>query len=147
MWKEVLAAAIGVLGIGVLFNIRGKNLLLSAIGGGIGWFVYKFLMKLNMSAIPALFFASICISSYSEICARKFKTPVTVFLIGSLIPLVPGGAMYYTMYEAVQGNSQRTWDMVLTTLGSAAILAFGVIVVSTFIKIIKFIKAKGSSKT
>ena len=41
MWKEVLAAAIGVLGIGVLFNVRGKNLILSAVGGGIGWLVYK----------------------------------------------------------------------------------------------------------
>lgn len=146
MWKEVLAAAIGVLGIGVLFNVRGKNLILSAIGGGIGWLVYKIFMSLGMSSIPALFIASICISSYSEICARKFKTPVTVFLIGSLIPLVPGGAMYYTMYEAVQGNSQRTWDMVLTTLGSAAIIAFGVVVVSTFIRIIKFFKLKRPSK-
>ena len=54
--------------------------------------------------------------------------------------------MYYTMYAAVQGYSQKTWDMILTTLGSAAIIAFGVVVVSTFIKIIKFIKEKGSSK-
>ena len=54
--------------------------------------------------------------------------------------------MYYTMYEAVQGNSQRTWDMVLTTLGSAAIIAFGVVVVSTFIRIIKFFKLKRPSK-
>lgn len=146
MWKEVLAASIGVLGIGVLFNVRGKNLILSAIGGGIGWLMYKIFMGLGMSSIPALFVASIFISSYSEICARKFKTPVTVFLIGSLIPLVPGGAMYYTMYEAVQGNSQRTWDMVLTTLGSAAIIAFGVVVVSTFIRIIKFLKSQRPSK-
>lgn len=146
MLKEVLAAAVGVLGIGVLFNVRGKNLFLSAIGGGIGWLVYKIFIGLNMSIIPALFLASICISTYSEICARKFKTPVTVFLIGSLIPLVPGGAMYYTMYAAVQGYSQQTWDMMLTTLGSAAIIAFGVVVVSTFIKIIKFIKERGSSR-
>ncbi len=146
MWKEVLAASIGVLGIGVLFNVRGKNLILSAIGGGIGWLIYKIFIGLGMSPIPALFVASIFISSYSEICARKFKTPVTVFLIGSLIPLVPGGAMYYTMYEAVQGNSQRTWDMVLTTLGSAAIIAFGVVVVSTFIRIIKFLKSQRPSK-
>lgn len=146
MFKEVLAATIGVLGIGVLFNVRGRNLTLSAVGGGIGWLVYKIFMSLGMSSIPALFVSSICISSYSEICARKFKTPVTVFLIGSLIPLVPGGAMYYTMYEAVQGNSQRTWDMVLTTLGSAAIIAFGVVVVSTFIRIINFFKHKKTSK-
>ena len=146
MWKEVLAASIGVLGIGILFNVRGKNLILSAIGGGLGWLIYKIFISLGMSSIPTLFISSISISSYSEICARKFKTPVTVFLIGSLIPLVPGGAMYYTMYEAVQGNSQRALDMILMTLGSAAIIAFGVVVVSTFIRIIKFLKSKRPSK-
>lgn len=140
MLKESLAAAFGVLGIGVLFNIRGKNLFFSCVGGGISWLFYKLFMSFGISTIPALFFASIIISAYSEICARKFKTPVTVFLTGSLIPLVPGGAMYYTMYEAIQGDPYNTWSMILTTLGSAAILAFGVIVVSTVIKVIKFLK-------
>lgn len=137
---ETFAAAAGTLGIGVLFNIKGKNLIYASIGGGLSWLFYRIFMMLGITSIPAMFFSSIVISTYSEICARIFKTPVTVFLICSLIPLVPGAQMYYTMVEAIQGTPETTWSMALTALSSAAILAFGVIVVSTIIKIIYFFK-------
>lgn len=142
MIVESFAAALGVLGIGVLFNVRGRNLIASCIGGGIGWLCYKICLFWGITNIPSLYISSIVISIFSEICARKFKTPVTVFLIGSLIPLVPGGAMYHTMYNAVTGDSQTTLDMTISTLGSAAILAFGIMTVSTIIKIIKYFKRK-----
>lgn len=137
---ETIAAAFGTMGIAIIFNIRGKNLIYSAIGGGIGWLAFKILISLSVGKIGAMFIASLIISMYSEACARIFKCPVTTFVISALIPLVPGGAMYYTMYEAVQGNLDTALYMTVDTIACAGSLAFGVIVVSTFLKIIKTAK-------
>ncbi|MBQ1965266.1 MAG: threonine/serine exporter family protein, partial [Clostridia bacterium] len=39
-------------------------------------------------------------SVYAGIMARVLKTPATTFITTSLIPLIPGGSLYYTMAYA-----------------------------------------------
>ncbi|MEW8955641.1 threonine/serine exporter family protein [Clostridium sp.] len=140
MFIETLAAAVGTLAIAIIFNIRGKNLIIASIGGALGWLFYSIFLFYGLTKVSSLFIASLIISIYSEICARVYKTPVTTFIISALIPLVPGGAMYYTMYEAVNGNASTALYMTMDTLASAGTLAFGIIVVSTILKI--FLSAK-----
>ncbi|MNO98746.1 hypothetical protein D3C76_905000 [compost metagenome] len=65
------------------------------------------------------------------------KTPVTTFVICALIPLVPGGGMYYTMYEVVQGNIDKALSLGLETLASAGALALGIIFVSTLTRLMR----------
>ena len=49
-------------------------------------------------------FATIMASLYSEIMARIRKYPAISYLIISLVPLIPGSGLYYTMTYAVGGN-------------------------------------------
>ena len=49
------------------------------------------------SDIFQCFIATVVVSIYSEILARKCKAPTTCFQIVSILPLVPGGGIYYTM--------------------------------------------------
>ena len=125
---------IGCIGFGILFNIRGKKLFYASIGGGISWFFYLICLKYTNSTIISLFIASISCSVYSEILARYLKTPVTTIVISSIIPLVPGAGMYYTMYEAIQGNIATSVELGLNTIASAGSIALGVIFVSTITK-------------
>ncbi len=140
MFIETLAAAVGTLAIAIIFNIRGKNLIIASIGGALGWLSYKFFLGHGLTKVTSMFISSLIISVYSETCARVYKAPVTTFIISALIPLVPGGAMYYTMYEAVDGNASTALYMTMDTLACAGSLAFGIIVVSTLLKI--FFSAK-----
>lgn len=142
MLLEVLSAFTASFAFGIIFNIKGKNLFFAAVCGALGWFVYKFSMKLGYSDITAMFFASIAISGYSEIFARVLKTPVTTFVISALIPLVPGGGMYYTMVEAINGDVMSSLEIGIKTLALAGVLAIGVILVSTITKTIKNLKFK-----
>lgn len=142
MLLEVLSAFTASFAFGIIFNIKRKNLFFAAICGAIGWFVYKFSMKLGYSDTTAMFFASIAISGYSEIFARLLKTPVTTFVIAALIPLVPGGGMYYTMVEAINGDVMSSLEIGIKTLALAGVLAIGVILVSTMTKTIKNLKFK-----
>lgn len=142
MYSTVFWAFICSLGFGFLFNVRDKNLIFAAIGGGIGWFFYTLSTKYISSIICALFIASIAISIYSEICARTLKNPVTVFLVCALIPLVPGGGMYYTIFEAVNGNIDSSLLKGLETLSQAGAIAVGIIFVSSLSRLITKITIK-----
>jgi len=140
MILDSLLAFISSFGFGILFNIKGKNLFFAALAGTISWFVYIFFKENGYSEVSSLFISSLIFSIYSEICARKLKTPVTTLIICGLIPLVPGAGMYYTMYEIISGNSLAALNSGLNTIASAGTLAIGIIFVSTITKQINNLK-------
>lgn len=141
MLIEVVAAFIASLAFGIIFNIKNRNLFFAALCGALGWFVYKLSLNFGFTDTLSLFLASISLSTYSEVFARVLKTPVTTFIIVALIPLVPGGGMYYTMVEAITGNIMSSLEIGIKTIASAGVLAIGVILVSTITKtIIKYKK-------
>ena len=129
MLIEILAAIMGSLGFGIIFNIKEKKLLFAALGGGLSWLSYLAFSKLGISDAMCMFFSAIIFSIYSEIFARILKTPVTTLIICCLIPLVPGAGMYNTMYNVVTGNTSEAINLALTTLASAGNLALGIILV------------------
>lgn len=133
---DVVSAFIASFAFGIIFNIKGKNLFFASFCGALGWFVYKISLKLGNSDTTSMFLASIALSTYSEIFARILKTPVTTFVVAALIPLVPGGGMYYTMYEAITGDIITSLEIGIKTLASAGVLSIGIILVSTISKAI-----------
>ncbi|MBV4418659.1 threonine/serine exporter family protein [Clostridium tyrobutyricum] len=127
----------------VLSNARGKKLIFASVGGGITWFIYLFVSSyLNLSSILSYFSASLVGAIYSETMARVFKTPVTTFIIGAIIPLVPGSGMYNTMFETVQGNIDKSLATGINTIGIAGTIAVGVFSVSSISKAIILFKRK-----
>ncbi|MGG7057436.1 threonine/serine exporter family protein [Clostridium nigeriense] len=136
MILEVMAAFISTFAFGIVFNIKGKNLTFAALCGALGWFVYKFSLMIGVSDTTSLFLAALALSTYSEIFARVLKTPVTTFVIAALIPLVPGGGMYYTMVEAITGDVMKSLEIGINTMASAGSLALGIVLVSTITKIL-----------
>ncbi|MGL4730805.1 MAG: threonine/serine exporter family protein [Clostridium sp.] len=129
-------AFISSLGFGILFNVRGRDLFFASLGGGLSWFIYKLSLHLGLSDIMALFLGTIAVSILSEICARLFKNPVTVYLICGLIPLVPGSGMYYTTFEAVRGSYNDALTKGIQTLFSAGSIAVAVMCVSTLSRLL-----------
>ncbi|MCB2358900.1 threonine/serine exporter family protein [Clostridium estertheticum] len=125
---------------GVLFNIRGKNLIIASLGGGLAWLTYLISGKLQPSLVFSLFLASMVGSIYSEIMARLYKNPVTMFVICAIIPLVPGGGMYYATLEAVKGNFTVALTKGAETLFSAGAIAVGIVLVASISTVFKKIK-------
>ncbi|MDT8716251.1 threonine/serine exporter family protein [Clostridium sp. 19966] len=130
-------AAIATIGFGIIFNVKGKNLFLCAIGGGASWFIYLLSSKYTDSIALSMFASSVFIGIYSEIMARVRKAPVTIFVLCTIIPLVPGGGMYYTMYYSIKGDVYTSLSTGLNTIMSAGALAVGILFVSSAVKLIK----------
>lgn len=142
MITQSIFALFSALGFGILFNIKGKKLFYAALGGGISWFVSLYCEGMGFNITSSFFISSIIFSIYSEIMARVLKTPVTTLIICALIPLVPGGGMYYTMYEAINGNIMESIELGLNTLSSAGSLALGIIFVSTLTRLLMSARRK-----
>ena len=98
---QILASFCGSLGFGFLFNIRGKKLLFAALGGLLSWLLFLVLGLSPASEAVRYFLVAAALTLYSEIMARVLKTPTTTFCIVSLIPMVPGSALYYSMAAAI----------------------------------------------
>lgn len=142
MILQIIFSFFASLGFGIIFNIKGKNLIFASIGGSIGWITYIILGKTNIPVVLCYLISSIIISIYSEIMARVLKTPVTTIIIASLMPLVPGAGMYYTVYEAILGNLHNSILKGIQTMSYALSLAVGIILISTITKQINLIKRK-----
>ena len=87
-----IAAVYGFAGI---LGVPKKFLLWAGIDGGIGWFVYLLVGAMTHSELLGAFFGAAVISVGANVCARVFKTPVTMILIPANMTLVPGAGMYF----------------------------------------------------
>ena len=134
-----LYSLVGCVGFCIGYNLRGWIIPVSALGGAIGWAVFQ-LFAFTGNDIGQYFLATIALSVYSEIMARIFKTPVTVFLIVALIPLVPGGGIYYTMEYCINGNISMFIQEGIHTIFITGALAIGILVVSALVRIIRRIR-------
>jgi uncharacterized membrane protein YjjB (DUF3815 family) len=74
--------------------------------------------------------ASALAVAYSDFMAHRIKVPATVMIIPAIVPLVPGGGLYYTMLGAVSQDMARFSANGTSALQVAAGLAIGIIAVT-----------------
>ncbi len=137
---QTITGCIGSTGFAILYNIRNKRLLFAAVGGLLSWALFLLLGFAINDEIVRYLIVSAFISIYAEIMARAMKTPKTTFIIISLIPLIPGSALYYTMRAAFSGDVLTFAEKGVQTLGYAGALAAGIIVVAGIMKLLRFEK-------
>ena len=133
---QILAGFAGSLGFAILFNIREKRLIATAIGGLLSWLLFVILSAFITNETILYFIIAWIISTYAEVMARVLKTPTTTFITTALIPLIPGGSLYYTMAHAFQGNLNTFLQKAIYTLQLASALALGIIVSTMLTKIL-----------
>ena len=133
---QICMGYLGSLGFGVLFHLRGKKLIIASLGGFLSWSVFLALAGLIPSEAIRYFLASAAMTVYAEVFARVLKTPTTTFLVVSLIPLIPGGALYYTMNYALNEQWSSFINQAFYTLELAFCLAVGIIAVTTLTRMV-----------
>lgn len=131
MMKEwlipIVSAALGSLSFAMFFGVRSRKLWFSALGGALNWGLYLLAMKkMGLPETLAYALGAAAGTLYAEILARIIKTPVTVFVITSVIPMVPGGTLYYMMLGLLQGDKTTFVDRGLYTLSAAGAMALGI---------------------
>lgn len=133
---QILMAYLGSLGFNILFHIRGRKLFWASLGGLISWAVFLALEPLLPGEAIRYFCAAAAVTIYGEILARAEKTPTTTFLVPSVIPLIPGGSLYYTMNYALNKQWAAFSHRGFYTLQLALSLAVGIIAVTTLTRLL-----------
>ena len=119
-------------GFTLMFNIHGLGKLIAGLGGALGWLVYL----LAGSTIFAAFLAAASIGVFAEVMSRVRRCPVTGYVLVALLPLVPGGGIYYAMRHCVAGETSLFLSTLLHTFGMAAALAVGAMLASSIFRAI-----------
>ena len=107
----------------------------SALVGAAAWWVYLLAEPLG-SETARFFTATIVVSVLAEVLARVLKAPATIFLIIGIIPLVPGGGLYYTMDYLINGDYPMFSQVGLQTAATAAAIAVGATLVTSIVRML-----------
>ena len=141
---QVLMAFLGSLGFTIVFGCKKSHIIFLSLGGALSWIVYLISSPFVAFEPAKYFIATVFVALYAEIFARILKTPTTDILIPALVPLIPGGALYYTIRYAFSSEWQSFLSNGSLTLGIAFAIALGVIAVSIVSKLVYATKRKES---
>lgn len=143
---QLVTGMLGSLGFALMFGLKKQYLISAALGGLLNWGLYL----LGMHWWNVIFFAGLLASAfsalYSEIMARVKKAPTTLFFITSIIPLIPGRALYYACSNAVIRNWAEAKSFANLTLQYALSIAAGACIVWAITLTIENIKKNKKTK-
>ncbi|MBQ7875988.1 MAG: threonine/serine exporter family protein [Clostridia bacterium] len=133
----VISAVVGTVGFSFMLRLRKHRLPIIAVSTALCYSVYLLGLYLSLEDFISNFLASVFAAFASEFLARKIKAPVTVFLIPTILPLVPGSNLYYTI-EAVFKSDFDTALTHFAALGrTIGAILLGIITVNTIMKFIR----------
>lgn len=132
-----VAAFVSTFGFALIYNIHGKNLVIASLCGAFGWMFYLITRIFTDSAIIPYFIAGLAVALYSEVAAKIFKAPVTVYLMPGFIPLVPGLTIFRTMEACLFGDITAFAEGLVNTLKIGGAITLGLILMSSFFRLFR----------
>ena len=123
---RVLISIIATAAFAALFQAPKKQYFLCGLVGGVAYLVYSLIVPQG-SVSTAVFFASLALTVLSRMFSAALKTPVTVFLIPGIFPLVPGAGIYSTAYHLFSGEGGLAAEKGLETLLIAGSISLGLL--------------------
>lgn len=125
---QLPAAFIGTLGFSILFGAPRKYYFECGLTGTLGWAVYLWVLTAGLQhVVGAAFLAALTVAAISSILAIARKCPATVFLICGIIPLVPGGGIFWTAYYLVSDQLHLAANSGFTAIKVTIAIAGGII--------------------
>lgn len=130
-----IATFIACAGFAIIFNIHGFGIAICAFGGVLTWAAYCTASYFGCDIYVCYFLATLVAALYAEIMARVRKYPAISYLVVAIFPLIPGAGIYYATNFLIQGDRAAFVQKALQTIGIAGVIAVGILVVSTLVRL------------
>ena len=128
---QFIMAFFGTAAFAILFGVQRNALLQCGICGMAGWIVYLALARYaSFSPAEATIFGTILVAVISRFMAVLYKCPTTVFLITGIFPMVPGGGIYWTIYNVVSSHFRDALSSGATAIMVTVAIVFGIVLVN-----------------
>ena len=128
MLLQITFAFIGTIAFALLFHVPRPYYLTCGVTGTLGWSCYLILAP-SASPAEAAFFATALVALLSRFFAIRERCPVTIFLISGILPLVPGGGIYWTSYYLLQEETELSSAKGFETIKVAVAMVLGIVFV------------------
>ena len=138
-------SAVAILGFALYFEIPKRYLLPVGAIAFVSWAIYLTVDFFGLGAsalwVPvwASFFGALVSHFLAYFCARLLKAPVILFLLGGLLPLVPGFGLYKALYNMIFESEKKSNDLLQTLLITGAI-ALAIFVMETVLDVARRIR-------
>ena len=126
----LLSSTVATMGIAIMFGVEKRVLFWALLSALLCCLGYEVTLMLGGGLLVASMVGSALAAAYSDIMAHWLKTPATVLIIPGIVPLVPGGKLYYTMLGAVSSDMALFSQNGKEALLCAAGLTIGIVAVT-----------------
>lgn len=135
MIEDIVLSAIGAFGgtVGFAFvlNLPRRTVLPASLTGMMGFVLYVVLYRYaGQGLMFSYFLATVAVTVVCEVLARVMRLPSTIFLLSSLVPLVPGYNFYCAMLALVEDSGRQAAMSGLEAVQIVAAIAVGAAVSS-----------------
>ncbi|SDM58678.1 threonine/serine exporter family protein [Bacillus sp. OK048] len=139
---QLITSFIATAAFGVIFNAPKETLVKCGFVGMGGWIIYFILEKYTGDAVLATLGATLFVGIVSQELAKFYKTPVIIFSVAGIIPLVPGGLSYDTMRNFVEDDFLQAMALGAKVTLLSGSIAFGLVFSEVINQVVR--KVKGS---
>lgn len=133
---QTLMGALGSVGFALTFRIRWRRLVFAFLGGFLSWGTYCIAGLFVTHEALQYLIATTVLTLYAEAFARILRCPSTIMLVTGWIPLIPGGALYYSISALVQDNMNLFVDRILHTFILMIAMSAGMLIGMTIVHFI-----------
>ncbi len=126
-WEAAALCLMGSSATCVLLNVPRRHVLACGAIGTFAFFTALGLGSLGLTPIATSFLASFLTGVVAEVAARVVGSPVALFSVPGVIPLVPGVMAYRAMFALVEERHDLGSSIAVGAVLIAASLAAGLV--------------------
>ena len=124
---KLISSFVGTLGFAIFMHAPKRAWFPASAIGGVAYLLYWALQESGVTEPMAIFIGALLGSILGQYCARRMKMIATIFVLLSMIPLVPGLGLYRCMHFLAQemygagadAGVRAMVDIVMIALGLA----------------------------
>ena len=124
----------------LLYESKMRLAIVSAFCGLFGKLIFDMMDGVNI--VLQFFVPTVIMCIYAEIFARVCKVPVMVITTIGILPIVPGMRFYNTIDSLLNSHVADFYSYGVDTLLSMGAMAIGLVLVSSFARMLKMVQRK-----
>ena len=125
---KLVSSFVGTLGFAIFMHAPKKAWFPASAIGGMAYLVYWALQEFGVNEPMAIFIGALLGSILGQYCARRMCMIATIFVLLSMIPLVPGLGLYRCMHFLAQEMYGAGADAGVRAMVDVVMIALGLAV-------------------
>ena len=142
---KLISSFIGTLGFAISMHAPKRAWLPASAIGGVAYLVYWALQEFGVNEPMAIFIGALLGSILGQYLARRMKMIATIFVLLSMIPLVPGLGLYRCMHFLAQEMYGAGADAGVRAMVDIVMIALGLAVGNFIFRVMRPNKVKGGA--